>query len=80
MLTKSIGKWNNTENYLNKKWMFGNLIGYNEHHKFFGNATKATLDGRFDGDMISFGLGQGEGKDRSGVTSLLNSSNPFTKQ
>lgn len=72
-LFKSIGKWNNTENYLGKKWLFGNLIGYNEHHKFFGKETKATPDGRFSGDMINFGIGQGEGKDRNGITALLNS-------
>lgn len=71
-LFKSIGKWNNTENYLNKKWLFGNLVGYNEHHKFFGSATKATPDGRFSGDMINFGIGQNEGKDRNGITALLN--------
>lgn len=72
-LFNSIGKWNNTENYLKKKWVFGNLIGYNEHHKFFGDATKATPDGRFSGDMINFGIGQSEGKDRNGITALLNS-------
>jgi len=72
-LFKSIGKWNSTGNYLGKKWIFGNLIGYNEHHKLFGNATKATPDGRFFGDMINFGIGQSEGKDRNGMTSLLNS-------
>ena len=70
---ESIGNWNNTDNYLGKKWIFGNLIGYNEHHKFFGNATKATPDGRFSGDMISFGIGQSEGKDKNGITALLNS-------
>ena len=72
-LFKSIGKWNNTENYLGKKWLFGNLVGYNEHHKFFGNATKATPDGRFSGDMINFGIGQTKSKDRKGITALLNS-------
>lgn len=69
----SLGKWNNTDNYLRKKWIFGNLIGYNEHHKFFGSATRATPDGRFSGDMISFGIGQSEGKDRNGLTALLSS-------
>ncbi len=72
-LMDSLGEWNNTENYLNKKWLFGNLVGYNEHHKFFGNATKATPDGRYCGDMINFGIGQNEGKDRNGLTALLNS-------
>lgn len=71
--TKSLAEWNNTDNYLGKKWVFGNLVGYNEHHKFFGNQTKATPDGRFFGDMINFGLGQCDGKDRSGLTALLNS-------
>ena len=70
---KSLDEWNNTDNYLGKKWMFGNLVGYNEHHKFFGDATKATPDGRYDGDMLTFGIGQGGGKDRKGLTALLNS-------
>lgn len=72
-LFQSIKKWNNSENYLKKKWLFGNLIGYNEHHKFFGSATKATPDGRKCGDAIGFGIGQSEGKDRNGLTALLNS-------
>ena len=70
---KSLDDWNNGDNYLKKPWMFGNLVGYNEHHKFFGNNTKATPDGRFDGDMIGFGIGQSEGKDRNGLTALLSS-------
>lgn len=70
---KALDEWNDTENYLGKKWMFGNLVGYNEHHKFFGDATKATPDGRYDGDMLTFGIGQGGGKDRKGLTALLNS-------
>ena len=72
-LFASIGEWNNTENYLGKKWVFGNLIGYNEHHKFFGSALKATPDGRFAGDATNFGIGQSQGKDRNGLTALLNS-------
>lgn len=70
---RSIKKWNTGENYLEKKWIFGNLIGYNEHHKFFGNAMRATPDGRFDRDALFFGIGQGSGKDKSGLTALLNS-------
>ena len=70
---KSLDVWNTGDNYLNKKLVFGNLVGYNEHHKFFGNNTKATPDGRFDGDMINFGIGQSEGKDRNGLTALLSS-------
>ena len=69
----ALDEWNSTDNYLGKKWLFGNLIGYNEHHKFFGDKTKATPDGRFNGDMLTFGIGQSGGKDREGLTALLNS-------
>ncbi len=72
-LFDSLTKWNNTENYLGKKWLFGNLVGYNEHHKFFGDNLKATPDGRYSGDVLNFGIGQSQGKDRSGLTALLNS-------
>ena len=70
---EALDEWNDTHYLLGKKRMFGNLVGYNEHNKFFGNATKATPDGRFDGDMLTFGIGQGGGKDREGLTALLNS-------
>ena len=70
---KSLDTWNSGDNYLKKPLVFGNLVGYNEHHKFFGNNTRATPDGRFDGDMINFGIGQSEGKDRNGLTALLSS-------
>jgi formate C-acetyltransferase len=66
-------KWNDGNNYLGKKWIFGNLIGYNEHNKFFGEKMNATPDGRRKGEQITFGIGQSEGKDRNGLTSLLNS-------
>ena len=70
---KSLETWNDGSGYLKKKIIFGNLVGYNEHHKFFGSNTKATPDGRFFGDMISFGIGQADGKDRNGLTALLSS-------
>ena len=54
-------------------WLIGDLTGYNQHFKWFGEKTKATPDGRFCGDQMKFGLGQGEGKDRNGLTALLNS-------
>ncbi|MBR5554129.1 MAG: hypothetical protein IKV98_09825 [Clostridia bacterium] len=69
----SINKWNNTDNYLGKKWLFGNLIGYWDHNNVFGSATSATPDGRFDGDPTNFGIGQTGGKDRNGICALLNS-------
>ena len=54
-------------------FLVGDLLGYNEHHKWFGEKTKASPDGRSNGDMMKFGLGQSEGRDREGLTALLNS-------
>ena len=54
-------------------WLIGDLLGYNIHHKWFGEKTGATPDGRYSGDMLKFGLGQSEGKDRNGLSALLNS-------
>ena len=54
-------------------WLVGDLIGYNPHHQWFGENTAATPDGRYTGDALKFGLGQSEGKDRNGLTALLNS-------
>ncbi len=53
------------------RYVVGNLIGYNQHNKWFGETTKATPDGRYCGDVISFGLGQSEGRDREGISALL---------
>lgn len=61
------------KNVFGYQWLIGDLLGYNEHHKWFGEKTKATPDGRYDGDLIKFGIGQSEGKDRKGLTALLNS-------
>jgi formate C-acetyltransferase len=54
-------------------WLIGDLLGYNIHHKWFGEKTLATPDGRKAGDFVKFGLGQSEGKDRNGLTALLSS-------
>ncbi len=35
--------------------------------------TRATPDGRYDGEMLKFGLGQSGGNDRNGLTALLSS-------
>ncbi len=61
------------KNLFGYQWLIGDLIGYNEHHKWFGENTKATPDGRKAGDPLKFGLGQSEGKDRNGLSALLNS-------
>lgn len=49
----------------------GNLQGYTPHHQMFGSATKATPDGRRDGEMLKFGVGQNGGRDREGLAALL---------
>ena len=54
-------------------YLIGDLIGYNPHHKWFGEKMSATPDGRYSGDALKFGLGQGEGRDREGLSALLNS-------
>ena len=61
------------KNVFGYQWLVGDLAGYNEHYKWFGDDTLATPDGRYSGEMLKFGLGQSEGKDRYGLTALLNS-------
>lgn len=54
-------------------FLVGDLIGYNIHHVWFGEAVRATPDGRYAGEPTKFGLCQSEGRDREGLTALLNS-------
>lgn len=54
-------------------FLVGDLLGYNEHHRWFGEKTRATPDGRHSGDLLKFGIGQSEGRDHEGLTALLNS-------
>ena len=61
------------KNLFGYHFLVGDLLGYNEHHRWFGENTKATPDGRHAGELIKFGIGQSEGRDRSGLTALLNS-------
>lgn len=68
-----LDEWNTGDNFLGKKYLFGDLIGYNEHHKFFGELTGATPDGRCSGAPLTFGIGQTGGRDRDGLTALLTS-------
>ena len=53
-------------------WLIGDLVGYNIHHKWFGEQTQATPDGRCSGEPLQFGLGQSGGRDRNGLAALLN--------
>ena len=54
-------------------FLVGDILGYNEHHRWFGDKTLATPDGRHAGEMLKFCIGQSEGRDRNGLTALLNS-------
>lgn len=63
----------NKTNLFGYHWLIGDLIGYNLHHKWFGEKTLATPDGRYNGDPLKFGIGQSEGRDRKGLSALLNS-------
>ena len=54
-------------------WLIGDLVGYHAHHKWFGEETKATPDGRRNGEMLKFGRSQSNGYDREGLSALLNS-------
>ncbi len=48
--------------------------GYREYHKVFGAITGATPDGRYKGEPFkTIGAGQTEGRDKEGLTALLNS-------
>ena len=60
-------------NIFGHKFLVGCLAGYNPHYVWFGNRTRATPDGRFDGDAFMVGAGQAGGRDREGLTALLNS-------
>ena len=55
------------------QFLVGDLLGYNEHHKWFGELTGATPDGRCDGDMLKFGISQSQGRDKDGLLHLLSS-------
>ena len=54
-------------------YLIGDLIGYCTHNAYFGRSMRATPDGRYDGENISFGAGQTGGRDRNGLTAMLNS-------
>lgn len=61
------------KNIFGYQFLVGDLMGYNPHHKWFGEKTPATPDGRYSGETLKFGIGQSEGRDRCGLTALLNS-------
>lgn len=60
------------KNLFGYQWLIGDLTGYLPHFKWFGANMGATPDGRRAGDALKFGLGQSEGRDREGLSALLN--------
>ncbi len=63
---------NGKKNVFGYQFLIGDLLGYNEHHKMFGDATPATPDGRYDGEPLKFCIGQSDGRDKNGLTAILN--------
>ena len=59
--------------------LLGDHTGYQLHFKWFGEGTKATPDGRYSGEPLSYGIFQNNGKDRKGLTSLMNAISKFDK-
>lgn len=51
----------------------GSFVGATHPNIIFGKLTKATPDGRKDGDAFTMGITQSDGKDKNGLTALLNS-------
>ena len=54
-------------------YILGTLAGGENMHIEFGRITGATPDGRRAGDPLADSIGGAQGRDRSGVTALLNS-------
>ncbi|MBQ2897742.1 MAG: hypothetical protein IJE46_05430 [Clostridia bacterium] len=75
LVTTSINNFAKTKTDLFGKHYIGVIApGYREYHKWFGAITGATPDGRYKGDPFkTIGAGQTEGRDREGLTALLNS-------
>ena len=65
--------YNGKKNAFGYPWLVGDLLGYNEHHRWFGEKTLATPDGRRAGENLKFGIGQSQGRDRGGLWALLSS-------
>ncbi len=55
------------------EYILGTTAGGENMHVEFGRVTGATPDGRRDGEVLADSLGAAQGRDRQGVTALLNS-------
>lgn len=59
--------------YRGGRYTLGTLAGYENAHAEFGRQTGATLDGRRAGEPFAASLGPVAGRDRQGLTAMLNS-------
>ncbi len=55
------------------RYVFGCYIGYNGAHISMGKRTRATPDGRFDGDTFTAGITAHPGQDKNGIPAFLTS-------
>ncbi len=53
--------------------VIGSFVGATHPNIIFGKMTRATPDGRHDGDAFTMGVSQSDGKDKKGMTALLKS-------
>ncbi len=67
----------NKKNVFGYPALIGDHTGYRLHFKWFGEDTKATPDGRYDGEPVSYGISQNNSKLRNGLTALMNSISKF---
>ncbi len=56
-----------------KNLIVGSFVGATHPNIKLGAMTRATPDGRFNGEEFTMGISQSQGKDKSGVTALLKS-------
>ncbi len=56
-----------------KNLIVGSFVGATHPNIVMGKLTKATPDGRFDGEEFTMGISQSRGKDKNGITALLKS-------
>ncbi len=56
-----------------KNLIVGSFVGATHPNIVMGKLTKATPDGRFNGEEFTMGISQSQGKDKNGTTALLKS-------
>ncbi len=61
------------ENPYIKNLIIGSFVGATHPNIILGKKTRATPDGRYDGEEFTMGISQSQGKDKNGITALLKS-------